>query len=370
MTGSMLDRYERQVALGKIEPDPAQYSAVLRLVRLEHELAEWSGGRRNGFLPGFFKPRHAPPHGVYIHGAVGRGKTMLMDLFYEDVHFAPKRRVHFHEFMANVHERIQRGRATTDGDPIPFVATEIAAATGLLCLDELQITDIADAMILSRLFKSLFARGMVIVATSNVPPGRLYWNGLNRELFLPFIDLIESHMDAVELNAAKDFRFDKLTGRQIYFSPCDAHAAAEIEAHWRRLTGHNPGAPAVLEVKGRQVPVPLASTGVARFTFDDLCGKPLGAPDYMHIARAFHTIVLEGIPVLRPDQRNEALRFVHLIDTLYDNRNCLIASAEAEPDGLYPKGDGAAVFARTVSRLMEMRSEAYLEASGQPLAQE
>jgi cell division protein ZapE len=363
MAGSVLDHYERRIALGELEPDAAQREAARRLGRLALELAGWQRGR-GGLLGTLFRPRPSAPRGVYLHGAVGRGKTMLMDLFHEVCSFAPKRRLHFHEFMSEAHERIQRGRATTDGDPIPFVAGEIAAEAGLLCFDELSITDIADAMILARLFKALFARNVVVVATSNVPPERLYWNGLNRQLFLPFIALLEEHMDAVELKAAKDFRLDKLAGRPLYFSPCDARAAAGIEEHWERLTGHHPGAPAVLEVKGRKVPVPLASMGVARFTFRDLCEKPLGVLDYLSIAHAFHTIVLEGVPVLTPDRRNEARRLIHLIDTLYDNRNCLIVSAEAEPDRLYPEGDGAQLFERTASRLMEMRSEAYLARNG------
>jgi cell division protein ZapE len=287
-----------------------------------------------------------------------------MDLFYEVCSFAPKRRLHFHAFMSEAHDRIQRGRATTDGDPIPFVAAEIAAEAQLLCFDELTITDIADAMILGRLFKALMARDVVVVATSNAPPERLYWNGLNRQLFLPFIALVESHMDVIELKAAKDFRLDKLAGRQLYFAPLDAHAAKGIEDHWSRLTGHHPGAPGVLAVKGRKVVVPRAAMGVARFTFRDLCEAPLGTLDYLEIARAFHTVVLEGVPVLTPDRRNEARRLIHLVDTLYDNRTCLIVSAEAEPDRLYPQGDGAGLFERTASRLMEMRSEAYLARNG------
>jgi cell division protein ZapE len=368
MAESVLDNYEGRIARGEIEPDGAQREAARSLDRLALALAGWRPGR-GGLLESLFRARSAAPRGVYLHGAVGRGKTMLMDLFYETVSFAPKRRLHFHAFMSDVHDRIRRGRATTDGDPIPFVAAEIAAEAGLLCFDELSITDIADAMILARLFKALLARDVVVVATSNAPPGRLYWNGLNRQLFLPFIALIESHMDAVELKAAKDFRLDKLAGRTLYFAPCDARAASGLEEHWERLTGHHPGGPAVLEVKGRKVAVPAASMGVARFTFSDLCEQPLGALDYLAVARAFHTVVLEGIPMLTPDRRNEARRLIHLIDTLYDSGTCLIASAAAEPHRLYPEGDGAFLFERTASRLMEMRSEAYLARSGSPAAQ-
>lgn len=359
MTGQVLQHYERRLTLAKLDADEAQRAAAIRLDRLAIELAGYRPGRP-GFFAGLMKPRIAPPRGVYLHGAVGRGKTMLMDLFFESVTFAPKRRLHFHEFMVEAHERIQRGRATTEGDPIPFVAGEIASTTSLLCLDELTITDIADAMIVARLFKVLFERGLVVVATSNAAPSRLYWDGLNRQLFLPFIALIEERMDVVELNGQKDFRLDKLSGRQLYFSPCDGAARAGIDDHWRRLTGGHPAAPAQLGVMGRIVDVPLASMGVARFDFADLCERPLGANDYLHIAHSFHAIIIEGIPVLTPDRRNAARRLIHLIDALYDNRVCLIASAEAEPDQLYPAGDGAALFERTASRLMEMRSEAYL----------
>jgi cell division protein ZapE len=360
MAGSLLDHYEQRLHLGEIEADAAQRAAAERLDRLATALAGFRRSMSAGRLAGLFRPRLVPPKGLYLHGAVGRGKTMLMDLFHEQVAFAPKRRVHFHAFMSEVHERIQRGRATTDGDPIPFVAAEIAAEAGLLCFDELTVTDIADAMILARLFKALFARDVVVVATSNAAPERLYWNGLNRQLFLPFIGLVEAHMDVVEIAAAKDFRLDKLAGRPLYFSPCDAEARAALDQHWMRLTGQHPGAPSTIEVKGRHVPVPLASMGVARFRFADLCEKPLGAADYLSIARAFHTIILDCVPVLTAERRNEARRFVHLIDTLYDNRNCLIVSAEAEPLGLYIEGDGADLFERTASRLIEMRSEAYL----------
>jgi len=360
MAGAILRHYEHRVALGEIEADGAQRDAAAHLDRLASELERWQPGRRGGLLGAVLRHRASPPKGVYLHGAVGRGKTMLMDLFFETVSFTPKRRLHFHEFMSEVHERIQRGRATTDGDPIPFVAGEIAAETALLCFDELMVTDIADAMILARLFKALIERNVVVVSTSNAAPERLYWNGLNRALFLPFIALVGQHMDIVELVAAKDYRLDKLAGRPLYFTPLDGAARAGLEDHWRRLTGNHPAAPAAIEVKGRTVRVPLASMGVARFTFADLCEAPLGALDYLHIAHAFHTIIIEGIPVLGPDRRNAARRLVHLIDALYDNRNCLICSAEAEPDRLYPVGDGAELFERTASRLVEMRSEAYL----------
>jgi cell division protein ZapE len=269
--------------------------------------------------------------------------------------------------MAEVHDRIRRGRATTDGDPIPFVAAEIAGEAPLLCLDELQVTDIADAMILGRLFKGLFDKHTVVVATSNSEPGGLYTNGLNRQLFLPFITMMKENMDVVELASACDFRLTKLAGRRLYFSPITETARAELDAHFERLTGHHPPQPMAIAVKGRQVQVPLASMGVARFSFADLCEAPLGALDYLHLAHAFHTILLDGIPRLGPERRNEARRLIALVDTLYDNRVCLIASAECEPHELYAAGDGAELFERTASRLIEMRSDAFLSrGSGRP----
>lgn len=352
--------YREKVADGHIEADQAQIAAAERLDALAAALDARAASMR-GLMARLRK--HNPPavRGVYIHGAVGRGKSMLMDLFYDEVAFKPKRRSHFHEFMAETHERLAVARKTASGDPVLQVASEIAAGAGLICFDELHVTDIADAMILGRLFKVLFASGVTFVATSNARPDELYKNGLNRQLFLPFIDLIEDNMDVVELKSAKDFRLDKLYGRQLYFAPLGAAATAELDAHWDRLTGHDAGAATELEVKGRRLPVPRAAMGVARFHFADLCERPLGAADYLQIAHAFHTIIIDGIPVLGPHRRDVARRFINLIDTLYDNRVCLIASAEAEPVALYPKGDGAELFQRTVSRLTEMRSEAYLE---------
>ncbi len=353
-----LERYGDLVTAGGIEPDAAQRAAAEKLNELAQALARWRPKRG---LFGFFSGSSSPqPRGLYIHGAVGRGKTMLMALFYASVTFQPKRRVHFHDFMADVHDRIARARKSEPGDPIPAVACRLAEETKLLCFDELPVTDIADAMILGRLFKVLFESGVVVVATSNSPPQELYRNGLNRQLFLPFVDLIEDHMQVLELAAAKDFRLDKLNGQQLYFTPADDAANAELDAIWLSLTGSAKGERKELVVKGRTLRVPQAAMGVARFSFSDLCEKPLGSLDYLYIARTFHTLFIERIPVLGPQRRNEARRFINLIDTLYDNRVCLVASAEAEPDELYVRGDGAELFERTASRLMEMRSEAYL----------
>lgn len=363
MKRSLTQHYQDRVADGGLSSDPVQAAAAQKLDTLSQLLVQ----RAHAPKPGLFaklrrEPELSPVKGFYLHGPVGRGKSMLMDLFYETVGVSPKRRWHFHEFMAQVHDRIARGRATTDGDPIPFVAGEIAAEAPLLCFDELQVTDIADAMILGRLFKGLFERGVVMVVTSNSRPDQLYWNGLNRQLFLPFIDLIETHLETFELSSARDYRLDKLAGRPLYFAPDDAHARSELEQHWQRLTMGSIPAPAVLDVKGHAVHVPLAAAGVARFRFADLCEKPLGAADYLKVCQTFHTVLIEGLPLLGLEKRNEARRFINLIDTLYDNKICLIATAATEPHLLYARGDGAEAFERTASRLMEMRSEAYLAA--------
>ena len=344
-----------------MEGDAAQTAVVERLDVLAATLETWRP-KRSGRIAQMFASRMEVPRGLYIHGAVGRGKTVLMDLFFRAVEFEPKRRLHFHEFMAEVHELLAEARHTVEGDPIPHVAASIARRSQLLCFDELHVTDIADAMIVGRLFKKLFDAQVVLVATSNVAPGELYRNGLQRDNFLPFIALIEERMDVMELAAAKDYRLERLSGQSLYFSPLDEAARRAISAAFTRMTGVWNGQPVTLDAKGRTLRVPQAARGVARFTFHDLCEQPLGANDYRMFARAFHTIIIEGIPVMGPEKRNEARRFINLIDTLYDNRTGLIASAEAEPDKLYVSGDGAALFERTVSRLMEMRTEAYLEA--------
>lgn len=356
--GTIIDGYQQRLAEGEIEPDAAQAQLAERLDALQTELS--TSQRRNGMLARLLGKASRPPRGLYIWGAVGRGKTMLMDLFFEGTPFEPKRRVHFHEFMADVHDRIGTARNETPGDPIPHVAHAVADEAHLLCFDEMHVTDIADAMILGRLFQALFDAGVTIVATSNAHPRDLYRNGLNRQLFLPFIDLIEAHMEIVELKSQKDFRLDKLSGAELYFYPADATAKAALDAHWDRLTGKHPGKPQALDVKGHKLIVPIASVGVARFAFDELCDRPLGANDYLRIAHAFHTVIIDDIPVLTPDRRDVARRFINLVDALYDNRICLIASAAAEPQALYPEGSGSELFERTASRLMEMRSEAYL----------
>lgn len=356
-----LERYRARVAAGEMLADPAQLEVAERLDALAQAMTVWRP-RPSGRIAQMFTSRSDAPHGLYIHGAVGRGKTMLMDLFYASVEFPSKRRVHFHEFMGEVHELLAEARHTVEGDPLAHVAQSIVRRSHLLCFDEMHVTDIADAMILSRLFKKLFDAQVVVVATSNAAPQELYKNGLQRDNFLSFIAQLEQHLDVVELVAAKDYRLDRLSGVPLYFSPLNESTRKSMRAAFTRLTGVWKGQPAHLLVKGRSLNVPEASRGVARFSFDDLCVQPLGATDYLSIARSFHTVLIEGVPVLTPDKRNEARRLINLIDTLYDNRVGLIVSAEAEPHELYVAGDGATLFERTASRLIEMRSQSYLEA--------
>jgi cell division protein ZapE len=360
------DPFERlaiRVASGEIQIDAAQMAVANRLGILARALAGWRrpGGWTIGSL---FRFGHAAqtPRGLYIHGQVGRGKTMLMDLFYEASTFRPKRRVHFHQFMSETHDAIAVARKTVAGDPIPEVARVFAKRFGLLCLDEFHVTDIADAMILGRLFAGLFARHVVVVATSNVPPDNLYRDGLNRQLFLPFIALLEEHMDVMELASAKDFRLEKLAGQPLYFIPADNASRLALRAMFTRLTGVGRGAPMDLDVKGRTLRVPEAASGVAVFKFAELCEQPLGSLDYLHIAQTFHTVIIDGIPRLPKEKRNEARRLTTLIDALYDAHVSLIVSADVEPSEIYPSGDAAFLFERTASRLIEMRSEAYLSA--------
>ncbi|MBO0764618.1 MAG: AFG1 family ATPase, partial [Hyphomicrobiaceae bacterium] len=309
--GALLDR-------GAIAADPAQRAVLAKLEELSARLLRWRR-RRNGpmaGLAGLLSGAEAEvPKGLYIHGPVGRGKTMLMDLFYEATPFPAKRRVHFHAFMADVQERLAAARATVSGDPIAHVAAGIAAKTALLCFDEMHITDIADAMILGRLFKALLEAQVVVVATSNVHPRELYKGGLNRQLFVPFIELIEEHMDILKLAAVRDYRLEKLAGKPLYFTPADARAKAAMDALWAELSGGQPGAPMELDVKGRTLRVPQAAMGLARFTFAQLCEAPLGTLDYLALTQQFHTIFLDGIPVLEPSRRDVARRFVNLIDT-------------------------------------------------------
>jgi len=348
----LLTAYRSAVSKGELRADAAQEQAMLKL----HALARALRQKRGFWL--FQKPPPAAK-GLYIWGDVGRGKTLLMDLFFADVRLDKKRRAHFNRFMMDVHARIHTERQRA-GDPIPVVARALAEEARLLCFDEFQVTDVADAMILGRLFDRLFAEGVIIVATSNTPPGRLYEGGLNRQLFLPFIEEIKQRLDVVELNGPTGYRLQRLSGVKVYLTPLNWEADAAMNEAWLRLTDTKYGRAVNLTVLGRKLFVPLAARGVARFTFDDLCVKPLAAPDYLAIAAEFHTILVDHIPVLTPDMRNEARRFVVLIDTLYDEGVKLICSAAAPPEELYPEGDGAEAFRRTASRLAEMQSEDYL----------
>ena len=358
MQDGPLQRYRQMVENSELAPDVAQELGAEKLQLLANRLVQHAEPRLGALLNPFARRREAP-EGLYLYGGVGRGKTLLLDLFFDSVGFAPKRRVHFQEFMAEAHEAIARARKNAK-DPIDSAAKEIAAEAALLCFDEFEVTDIADAMILGRLFQYLFARDVVIVATSNSAPRDLYRDGLNRPLFLPFIAMIEQRMETHELEAVKDYRLEKLHGSDFYLTPVDGRAQAAMDASWHKLTGRERGEPQTLTLKGRSLHVPQAALGVARFSFADLCQAPLGSLDYQRIAHSYHTLMLDQIPVLGPEQRNEARRFITLIDALYDNGVGLIASAAAEPCALYADGHGADSFARTASRLMEMRSEAYL----------
>ena len=348
-------RYRRALSDGALKSDAAQQAAAERLHALARLLAKYRSGSFSLF------GRKKAPRGLYIWGDVGRGKSMLMDLFFGEAAISPKRRVHFNAFMADVHARLHVERAKTEpGDPIAAVARGLAQEALLLCFDEFQVTDVADAMILGRLFEQLLGAGTVIVATSNVAPERLYEGGLNRQLFLPFIALIETRLDVLELDGPTDYRLHRLSGRAVYLTPISPEADAAMDDAWLRLTDCRQGEPMRLTVFGRSLLVPQAARGVARFSFADLCQNPLAAADYLEIARHFHTVLIDHIPVLDATDRNAARRFVLLIDTLYDQGVKLICSADAAPDRLYPEGDGADAFRRTASRLVEMRSDDYL----------
>jgi cell division protein ZapE len=371
MSPGPLALYRERRRAGALAPDPAQALAAEKLESLARALAGYRPRSTNGgsWLSRFgLKPAAPPPpQGLYIYGEVGRGKSMLMDLFFETVAVERKRRVHFHAFMQEIHGRLHalRGAGETS-DIIAAAADEVADTAWLLCFDEFHVNNIADAMILGRLFEALFARGVVIVATSNVAPDRLYERGLQRELFLPFIALIKERLDVLALDGPTDWRRARIRGMKVYYVPLGPAADAALDAAFRTLTDGEPGAPDTLTVQGRTLPVPKAARGVARFTFADLCARPLGAADYLALATHFHTLILSDIPRIGPDRRDLAIRFTTLIDSLYEHRVNLVCSAEALPDELYPEGEGAFEFKRTASRLIEMQSEAYQSAEHLP----
>ncbi|UTP39923.1 cell division protein ZapE [Phenylobacterium sp. LH3H17] len=367
MPSALTAAYDARLARGDIRPDPAQGPALAALARLEADLEE---AQPSGWGALFKKPESQ--RGVYLWGPVGRGKSMLMDLFFETAPVEKKRRTHFHVFMGEVHRLIDAwrkgdpaarkarfGQAKGD-DPIAPVADVVAAEARLLCFDEFQVTDIADAMILGRLFEALLARGVTLVATSNRGPDALYKDGINRQLFLPFIALIKARMEVVSVAGSHDYRLDRLRAAGTWFSPNDPDNQRSFMELWRDMLGGEGEIGETLEILGRKVHLPHASGGMVRASFASLCSVALGPNDYVAVAEHFHTVFLEDLPRLTANRREEARRFVILIDALYEARVRLIVLAEAEPMALYPEGDGAFEFERTASRLQEMRSADWL----------
>jgi cell division protein ZapE len=372
MTDSPLSLYRAEIAAGHLVRDPVQALAVEKLESLFHALAHYQPGRAGGWKArlGLARREETPPQGLYLYGGVGRGKSMLMDLFFGVVAVpgGAKRRVHFHAFMIEIHDRLhawrRAGRDARESDPLPRIARDVSRNAVLICFDEFQVTNVADAMILSRLFEALFDLGVVVVTTSNRAPDDLYRNGLQRERFLPFIALLKRRLDVLHLDGELDYRLARLRDMDVYFTPADSAAETALDAVFHRLVDDAAGdgatpVPVTLSAQGREIRIPLAARGTARFTFEELCARPLGAADYLAIAREFHTVMISGIPAMGPESRDRAARFVTLIDALYEHRVKLVCSADALPPALYPAGDGAFEFARTASRLIEMQSREY-----------
>lgn len=360
MPDGPMSLYRDRVARGEIAADPAQRRAVEELQLLHMRLHDYNPARPKRVGLGLFgwgreRLQEKPVPGIYLYGDVGRGKSMLMDLFFEGAPVTPKRRVHFHAFMQEAHAAIHRARTKGTDDPVRPVADAIADSATLLAFDEMQITDITDAMLVGRLFQRLFERGVVVVATSNRHPDDLYKDGLNRHLFLPFIALLKERMAVHELEGATDHRLDRLAGAPVWHAPLGPSATAALDAAWQSLA-RGPGTPLTLHVQGREIALPRHWGGVARASFADLCEKPLGPADYLAIAEAVQVLILDDVPRLSPARNNEAKRLITLIDALYEGKVRLIASAAAEPAALYPDGEGAFEFQRTASRLEEMRS--------------
>jgi cell division protein ZapE len=368
-----LPAYRALVVAGELAPDPSQALAAERLQALWVRLRGYDPPPRpasngHGLLARLLrrKPLDETPeagaNGLYLIGEVGRGKSMLMDLFFAAADLTRKKRIHFHRFMQDVHTRIHAWRQTVPdgGDPIPQLADGIAAEAALLCFDEFQVNDIADAMILARLFAALFDRGVIVVATSNTRPDDLFKGQPGRDALLPFIAVLNRRLDVLMMDSGRDFRRSRLRGMTTWHVPADARAERALDAAFAELTGNAVGHPETLTVMGRKFTVPLAAEGVARFDFAVLCGTALGAGDYLALATHYHTLILDGIPRLSPDNYDQARRFIVLIDTLYDHRVKLVASAEARPDRLYMRGENATMFERTASRLDEMQSQDWL----------
>lgn len=348
----LLENYVASVQSGKVKPDAAQPQVLAKLAALSVALSQ--SQKSNNILARLFRP--APKselRGIYIWGEVGRGKTFLMDLFFESVIKIPKHRIHFHAFMQDVHAK----RATTKSkNVIADIADELSSKAKLLCLDEMQISDIADAMIIGRLFEALYARGVCIVTTSNLPPDGLYKDGLNRQLFIPFIEWMNEHFEVIHMGGGIDYRLGRMASRQTYLI---GHHLSEMNAIWDELTDHSVGESIAIEVLGRKLTVPKAARGCARFSFAELCENPLGAPDYLALTRNFRTIFIDDVPVIKASNRNEAKRFILMIDTFYDAKTKLVITAAVPPEKLYPTGQHAKEFARTVSRLKEMQSASW-----------
>ena len=366
MSSGPVFAYRDRCRAGELEPDPGQELAAEKLQSVHNALKYYDpGSGRSGWKArlGLAGRRAEPPQGLYLYGGVGTGKSMVMDLFFAEAPVAAKRRVHFHAFMAEVHDRLHDWRRRTKGtqaDPLPDLGAALAEEAWLICFDEFHVVNIADAMILARLFETLFDKGAVVVATSNWPPDDLYIGGLQRDRFLPFIDLLKGRLDLLELDSGRDYRRRHLLDVSLYHAPLGPEASRSLDRIFAELTAGACAAPDELTVKGRRLAVPLAARGVARFTFADLCARPLAANDYLAVARRYHTVVLDGVPKLTAELPNEARRFMLLIDALYEHKVTLVIAAAGSPEHIYPVGAGSFEFQRTVSRLREMRSPEYL----------